>query len=176
MEGQYHDIAHEWPKAIENYQTLFQFFPDNLEYGLKLAAAQVDGGKSQDAMATIEQLRNLPAPARDDPRIDTAEALAAERLGDPKHELSLAIRAADKGRTQGSKLQMARALLLQCGALNSLGQPQEGSAKAEEAQHIFAEAGKKRLACVRAGIGTWRGRYCPAAGCRGFIGPVPPPL
>ncbi len=146
VEGQYHDIAHEWPKAIENYRALFQFFPDNLEYGLKLAAAQIYGGKSQDALATTTQLRNLPAPARDDPRIDTTEALAAEHVGDPKRELSLAIKAAEKARTQGSKLQMAGALLLQCGALNSLGQPQEGSAKAEEAQRIFAEAGNRDMA------------------------------
>jgi tetratricopeptide (TPR) repeat protein len=146
VEGQYHDIAHEWPKAIENYRTLFQFFPDNLEYGLKLAAAQSYGGKSQDAMATIDQMRKLPAPLRDDPRIDIAEAVSAGFLGDAKRQLSLATQGADKAQSQGSKLQMAHALLLQCSALNSLGQPQAGSAKAEEAQRIFAEAGNRDMA------------------------------
>ncbi len=148
VEGQYHDIAHEWAKAADNYRTLFQFFPDNLEYGLRLAAAQTRGGKPQDALYTVDLLRKLPEPARDDPRIDVAEATAAGLTGDQKHQLASATRAAEKAKAQGAKLQMARALLLQCGALGSLGQPKEGASKAEEAQRLFAEAGNRDMAAV----------------------------
>ena len=30
-----------WPAAVEIYKTLWGFFPDNLEYGLRLAAAHL---------------------------------------------------------------------------------------------------------------------------------------
>ena len=50
MEGRYRDIDHEYDKAIEIYRSLFVLFPDNLDYGLKLAAVQVRGGKGQDAL------------------------------------------------------------------------------------------------------------------------------
>ena len=37
VEGRYREIDHEYDKAIEIYRTLFMLFPDNLDYGLKLA-------------------------------------------------------------------------------------------------------------------------------------------
>ena len=77
VEGRYHEFSHEWPKAIEIYRTLTGFFPDNLEYGLRLAASQAAGGSGKDGLATLEELRSLPVPARDDARIDLAEANAA---------------------------------------------------------------------------------------------------
>ena len=57
VEGRYHEFSREWPKAIEIYRTLTGFFPDNLEYGLRLAASQSAGGSGKDALATLESLR-----------------------------------------------------------------------------------------------------------------------
>ena len=57
MEGAYRETAREWKQAIEIYQTLFRFFPDNLEYGLRLANAQNSSGAPKEALATIETLR-----------------------------------------------------------------------------------------------------------------------
>lgn len=65
VEARYHEFSREWPKAIEIYRTLTGFFPDNLEYGLRLAASETAGGSGKDALATLAGLRNLPAPARD---------------------------------------------------------------------------------------------------------------
>src|SRR5437660_7589958 len=53
----------EWDKAVEIYRTLFGFFPDNLDYGLRLASVQTSAGKGQNALATLEALRKLPPPA-----------------------------------------------------------------------------------------------------------------
>src|SRR5262249_50204365 len=58
------------------------FFPDNLDYGLRLAAAQVSAGRGKDALATIAALRRLPPPLGDDPRVDFGEAEAYFALGD----------------------------------------------------------------------------------------------
>src|SRR5580704_6280305 len=41
VEGRYHEFDHQYEKAIEVYRALFTLFPDNVDYGLKLATAQV---------------------------------------------------------------------------------------------------------------------------------------
>ncbi len=82
VEGRYRDIDHEYEKAIEVYRALFTLFPDNLDYGLKLAAVQTRGGKGHDALATVESLRKLSPPASEDPRIELEEAQAWDLLGD----------------------------------------------------------------------------------------------
>ncbi|MGA2345519.1 MAG: winged helix-turn-helix domain-containing protein, partial [Candidatus Sulfotelmatobacter sp.] len=60
VEGRYRDIDHQYPKAIEVYRALFTLFPDNVDYGLKLADVQARGQKGNDALATVESLRKLP--------------------------------------------------------------------------------------------------------------------
>ena len=40
IEGQYFETTHAWDKAVATYQTLRNEYPDNLEYGLRLAAAE----------------------------------------------------------------------------------------------------------------------------------------
>jgi DNA-binding winged helix-turn-helix (wHTH) protein/TolB-like protein len=80
IEGRYREFSKDWKKAAEVYRTLYTFTPDNLDYGLRLAAAQDGSGNSKDALVTVGTLRNLPPPERDDPRIDLAEADAAESL------------------------------------------------------------------------------------------------
>ncbi len=61
VEGRYHDAMNEHEEAIKTYQALYSFFPDNLEYGLQLASAQTAAGKGQDALGTIDSLRQLRA-------------------------------------------------------------------------------------------------------------------
>ena len=68
IEGQYRQTAAELDKATEIYRTLFNFFPDNLDYGLRLTDVQVAAGKGKDALATLDRLRSLPPPLRDDPQ------------------------------------------------------------------------------------------------------------
>ena len=41
VEGQYQRTVEQWPKAIETYRSLFRLFPDNLDYGLLFASAQM---------------------------------------------------------------------------------------------------------------------------------------
>lgn len=143
VEGRYRETTHEWEKAVEIYTTLFSFFPDNLEYGLRLIAAQTAAGKPKDAFATVAALQKLAPPASDDPRIDLAEASVAEVTTDFKREQAAAERAAEKGSTQGARLVVARARLLDAGALWSLGDPTRGLAAAEEAKRIYAAAGDR---------------------------------
>jgi eukaryotic-like serine/threonine-protein kinase len=143
VEGRYHDAMNEHAEAIRTYQALYSFFPDNLEYGLQLAAAQTSAGQAQDALKTLDSLRRLPVPVRDDPRIDSSEATAASWLSDYKRQQIAAARAVAKGRQQGARLLVAGALLTEGNAWQELGNAPKAIASAEEAQQIFASAGDR---------------------------------
>lgn len=72
VQGDYAESVHDWPGAIRTYQTLFNMYPDNLDYGLRLATAQLQG-QPGDSLHTLNVLRKLPAPLGNDPRIDMLE-------------------------------------------------------------------------------------------------------
>jgi eukaryotic-like serine/threonine-protein kinase len=140
VEARYHETAKEWDLAIEAYRTLFGFFPDNIDYGLRLADVETSAGKAEDALATAAALRRLAPPDRDDPRIDEAEA-EADAFGNYKQGLSDAVRAVEKGKVEGARLLAARALSTQASLLYKLGDSQRSVAVAEESKRIYGEAG-----------------------------------
>ena len=141
VEGRYRLIGYENEKAIEVYRTLFTLFPDNLDYGLRLAWAQTRGGKGHDALNTVALLRALPSPASDDPRIDLQEAWAWNALDDFKHQEPPTARAAEKARVQGARLILGLARESQCWMYFHAGQPQDAIPACREARDIFAAAG-----------------------------------
>lgn len=74
VEGAYYEVMGEVPKAIEKYQALWNFFPDNIAYGIKLVHQQLRGGELDGARLTLDQIRALPPPADGDPRVDVIES------------------------------------------------------------------------------------------------------
>jgi eukaryotic-like serine/threonine-protein kinase len=141
IEGQYREFTYEWPKALEAYKSLTDVFPDNLDYGVELARAQTAAGQGAAALATIEDLRKLPAPSGDDPRLSLGEANAANAVGDFKRALASAQRAAAQARSIGARLLAARALTTEGAALNNLGRTREALKAADDARQVFAAAG-----------------------------------
>jgi serine/threonine protein kinase/tetratricopeptide (TPR) repeat protein len=143
IEGQYREITNAWGEAAETYRTLVDFFPDNLDYALRLASAETSAGRGREGLATLSALRQLPPPASDDPRIDLGEAAASASLGDYKKQQALAATAARKADAQGLRLLAAQARVTECSALRYLGQPRASVERCEEARRIFAEAGDR---------------------------------
>lgn len=141
IEGRLREIEDDWGKAASTYRTLFGLFPDNLEYGLRLATAQTFASQNADAETTLSALRRLPPPARDDARIDLEEAALNDALPNFQREQEAASSAAKKGRAQGARLLVARALVMEGRALWKLGRPQEAAPAFTEAQQIFSLAG-----------------------------------
>lgn len=140
VEARYREASGDWAKAIEIYRALFEFFPDNLDYGLALAADQVNAGNAREAADTVAALRNLPLSLSDDPRIDLASDHASEALGDFKADETDTQRAAEKARASGASLLLARALLDQAWAAENLGQLDQVGGLVEEAKHIYDAA------------------------------------
>jgi serine/threonine protein kinase/Tfp pilus assembly protein PilF len=144
IEAQYRENTHDWERAVEIYQSLWTFFPDDLEYGLHLAGAQVSAGKGADSLTTVDRLRRLSLPSREDVRIDLAEGSAADSISDYRRQQSAAKRALAKARKLGLRLLTAQALLQQCWSSRNLGEFSEAIRSGEEAKAILEAAGDSR--------------------------------
>ena len=127
VESRLAEAEKNWDRAVEIDRSLVMLFPDDPDYGLKLASDQTAAGKARDALETISRLRRLPSPARDDPRIDLQEGIAAAALSDYARSLAAAHRAADKASADGRTSLLARARIQEAGAFESLGMADRGA-------------------------------------------------
>jgi eukaryotic-like serine/threonine-protein kinase len=146
VEAYLREVSGNWQRASQLYQSLFTLYPDDVEHGLRLLASQLELADSPAARRTLVELRRLPAPGSEDPRIDLLEA--RESLA--QHELAragvLAERAAEKGRRNSQPLVVVEALLLQARVLQLSNEFQRQLAVAEEALRIAEAAGHRRAA------------------------------
>jgi eukaryotic-like serine/threonine-protein kinase len=140
VEGQYRETAKQWDKAVEVYGALFRSYPDNLDYGLRLANAQDSASRPKDALSTVEVLRKLPLEARDDPRISVMETQVLVSLGEFKRAQATAMSAAEKAEAQGARLIVARARDLDCWSSLNLEQRDRAMASCDAAKRTYASA------------------------------------
>jgi eukaryotic-like serine/threonine-protein kinase len=143
VEGRYYETIHDWEKAREIYVTLWNFFPDNLEYGLRLASVLTSANQSKEALTTLDQLRKLPAPAGADPRIDLAQARAASSLSDFHQQEQAAARATQKAEALGAQQLAAQALASQAWAMDRTGSMDAATAVIDQAHTLYENAGDR---------------------------------
>lgn len=161
VEGEYFESLGNQEQAASVYHALFELFPDNVDYGLRLAAAQTLSGHGVQAMEVVRQLRNLPSPSSDDPRIDLAESRA---MKDNKLvALGLVRNAIRKASNRGQKLVYALARKEECMILLNGEQPDQAPSACEDAYNIFLSAGNRAAAAdavrlMADGFGT-QGHY-----------------
>jgi len=141
IEGRYRELMHDPPAALDIYHTLHSFFPDNLDYGLRFAKAQITANHAAEALQTIAALRSLPAPGSKDPRLDLAEASAAERLGDMKRSQKAAAASGARAKDLGSGLMSAAALVEEAWTWINLGEPEKAIADYTRARELWLAAG-----------------------------------
>lgn len=147
-EARYREAKKQWDQASAIYQSLWTFYPDNLEYGLRLANAQTVGGFPRKSFETIAALRRLPPPAGEDPRIDLAEALNYKRTSDFKSLQRTAEAALEKGRRLGGSQVVAQALVYKGDALLMTGRGPEARAAFQEARELFAREDDRTQAAL----------------------------
>jgi DNA-binding winged helix-turn-helix (wHTH) protein/tetratricopeptide (TPR) repeat protein len=143
VEGRYRVAIHDWTKAVAVYSTILALFPDDLDYGLRLASAQTAAAKAHDALTTLDRLHHFPLPAGNDPRIDLEASRAWNSLGDFKQmdvALAGAVRNAE---IDGAQLLLARARNQQCFVWRFLGEQQKAINACREAQRIYSAAGDR---------------------------------
>jgi tetratricopeptide (TPR) repeat protein len=143
IEGRYYESVRGWDRAVEIFRTLHNYFPDNLEYGLRLAAAQAQSGEGRRALETLQVLRALPGAGRD-PRIDLAEAEAALAVSDLARAQEAAARAAASSMAQGLRTLAARVHLLESRIFLEMGEPQRAMAASGQARDLYEAAGHRQ--------------------------------
>lgn len=141
VEAEYYESLGDQERAASTYDALFELFPDNVEYGLRLAKAQSMAGHNSQASATLSQLRHLPAPASDDPRIDLLDARVGQ-TNDPAR-LVLIRSSERKAEAQGKSLIYAEARKEECLNLNYSAHPDSASPACEDAYNIFIAMGNR---------------------------------
>jgi tetratricopeptide (TPR) repeat protein len=142
VEARYRAGLKQWDRAIEIYKTIFKLFPDSLNDGLNLALTQWRAQRIADARSTLNELRRLPKPAGNDPRIDLNEARAVGTLNDFARTRALAHRAAEEAKARGARYLFARARLLEGGAMQSMNDP-KAPAVQEEARKTCEAIGER---------------------------------
>jgi eukaryotic-like serine/threonine-protein kinase len=147
--ARYYEMAHEWPKAIENYASLRTLFVDDPEYGLLLARSQVSAGKGQAALATLEQTEKKKLPEGLKAEIELTRSEAQDSLGNFHEQLASASAASEIAKSQGSKLLLARTQIQECAALLNLGDAVKAKPVCEEARSLNSESGDQ-LGAARA--------------------------
>lgn len=150
IEARAHELLEETPEAVAKYRELWEFFPDNVDYGLFLVRTQLAAGTANDAKKTLAELRRLSVSEADAARIDVAEALVLSSLGDFKNTQLLAERAANSGRAVGASLLAAEALQLDGHAWERLGNSQKAADLTNQARALYVSAGDRKGAarCV----------------------------
>lgn len=143
IEARFLETTGRWREAARTYRKLWALYPDDLEYGLRLAECQTRAGGAEQALTAVAALRTLPEPAGRDPRIDLAEARAASALGAFRRQRDAAEKAASLASRQGTGLLLAQARLMSCEALRNLGRPDRARTACEEALAIYAERGDR---------------------------------
>src|SRR5262249_37623768 len=95
------EASGEDEKAEVIYQRLFDMFPDHFHYGMRLAELQSPSHLAR-MRTTIDRLRALPPPDRDNARIDLVEVYLA--APDFDKMLAIFVRARAKAEAQGARL------------------------------------------------------------------------
>lgn len=141
VDARLYEASRDWTKAVETERTLAESFPDNIDYGLNLAAAQLSAGNPDQALVTVQALRRLPKPVSNDARIDLLEARVQQEFGQPQKQKSLAATAAAKARANGSQLLLARARLMEATADLYLGDLAATTAAIDDSRKLFVTSG-----------------------------------
>jgi DNA-binding winged helix-turn-helix (wHTH) protein/tetratricopeptide (TPR) repeat protein len=146
MEGRSREIRGEWEEAAKAYAALWRLHPDDVEAGLRLAAAQRKAGETAFAEATVAALRRLPPPSGDDPRIDLALGDIACQLGAFDRCSDATTRAMDKAERRGATLLTAAARFDRGWALYRLGNSEAALADFRAARGLYLKAGDRGAA------------------------------
>lgn len=141
IEARFEEAKKDWARAAELYRSLWTFYPDNLEYGLRLASSLSAAGRGSEATQTVAEMRQLPPPAGGDPRIDLVEAQIAKRVSDFPAQTRAAKAAEAKGRKLGETQVVAQALMLQGDRLLLTGRSREAVPLFTESRDLFSRAG-----------------------------------
>ena len=145
VEGAYFESLKDMDRATAAYRALYTLYPDSVDYAEQFIVVLNAAGRPEEALAVVKQLRNLPPPASEDPRIDFWQAQLISYSKGPDAQPFFE-KAAAEAASRGQRLLYARFRLSQC--INAVygDHPQGAVAHCQEAYDIFIAAGNTLLA------------------------------
>lgn len=141
VEGAFLRLNKDWDSAIEVLQTLADYFPDDLEYGLDLVQVLKESGRPADALETLDYLRCFSDARSNDPRIDLQESEVAGMLSKYPRALLAADRALQISETKEAGQMAAHAQRHRSVILWHLGRYDESEASAQTSQQALLAVG-----------------------------------
>ncbi|MHB8540927.1 MAG: tetratricopeptide repeat protein [Candidatus Acidiferrales bacterium] len=166
VEGAYFWNLKNYERSAAAYRALYTLYPDSVDYAEQFITVLNAQGRREEALAVVEQLRKLPPPASQDPRIDFWEAqllnYSKGSAAQPLFEKAIA-----EAASHGQRLLYAHFRLSQC--INAVygDHPQGAVAHCQEAYDILMAAGNTLLAAdALRTMGDRRGAKGDPAGAR----------
>jgi len=133
--------------ALDAYHTLFALAPDDVEYGLRLAQAQLALGRRDEALSVAEALETLPVAAAPDPRVLILKAEVIRRTPQLATALDLATRARTTALARQLPFVAARAAQIELTIRMRMGDWEGMEAAIAFCREIYTKAGDRlRLA------------------------------
>lgn len=168
VEADYLDRTGDVEGEMMALRQLTEAYPDDLDYGISLANALAKAGRIDEAYAMLDRLHKLPFPARDDPRIDLAEAWYSD--ADAKRKLKAAVRAAARAEERGARSLIDDALTAQGLAFEWLGEVNKAAFAYDRARQIRTVIGDRwGVAKVSSMLGNLLSRTGDLGGARRFL-------
>jgi tetratricopeptide (TPR) repeat protein len=157
IEARYRAAAHEYPRAAEIWHALFDFHPDDLNYGFAYVQALDNAGESAKALAVMDDLHKLPPPDGNDPRLYVHESVVADHVTDEKRALAAARAGLVEAKARGMSITEADAHLNIGESLWALDDIDNAMAEIEAARDLYEQLGEKRnLSMALAGVAGLR--------------------
>ncbi|MGA7892872.1 MAG: toll/interleukin-1 receptor domain-containing protein [Candidatus Sulfotelmatobacter sp.] len=130
------EINSKWGDAATLYDSLVDYFPEQIDYGLKLASVRTAGSEPAKALDEIRELKKLPPPLGQDPRISIEESKAYEGMSDHRKASHAAESAVQRAQDKDAHLLIAVGLVQLCWTRRQLGDP-KAMTDCDRAQKIF---------------------------------------
>jgi tetratricopeptide (TPR) repeat protein len=144
MQGQLATLLNDGPHATEIFRSLFTFYPDNVDYGLRLATAQDLAGNTKDALATLKSLNWAGIPDVDRARNELLRSKFDLFLGNFQAAFEGSERADRIGQALGLNLIRAQSLQQKASALERQSKASESLAASALAEGFYKAAGDMR--------------------------------
>jgi tetratricopeptide (TPR) repeat protein len=143
IEAERDRLQHTPGREAEVFRALVTFYPDDIEYRFQLVRALNEAGRYPESMTEIADMRALPAPLNQDPRIDWADLKTAHMQTDFPRRLASAQKLEQKARLLHADWLLADALIREVSPLARANRLPEAKAALQAAREIDRRLGDR---------------------------------
>lgn len=141
IQARLQSARHQFAQAAVTYRTLFQFVPDNQQYGRMLIQSLSNAGDADAALHEANTMLHAAGAKAVDPLLCSVLADMYSNRGDWPNSLLWATRGADESRRRGATILYERLLTTETQAMLHMGQLQPAAERTREALMLARQYG-----------------------------------